>query len=71
MKARTSAAELVISGHVRVNGVRETSPGHAIKAGDVLTIALDRAVRVLRVTAFNDRRGDAQAARALFEELGN
>jgi ribosome-associated heat shock protein Hsp15 len=71
VKARTSAAELVISGHVRVNGVRETSPGHAIKAGDVLTIALDRAVRVLRVTAFNDRRGDAKAARALFEELGN
>jgi len=57
VKARTSAAELVESGHVRVNGVRETSPGHAIKAGDVLTIALDRTVRVLKVIAFNERRG--------------
>ncbi|MBR1124763.1 RNA-binding S4 domain-containing protein [Bradyrhizobium lablabi] len=69
VKARTSAAELVASGHVRVNGVREKSPGHAVKAGDVVTIALDRAVRVLKVTGFSERRGDAAAARVLFEDL--
>jgi ribosome-associated heat shock protein Hsp15 len=69
VKARTSAAELVERGHVRINGARETSPGHAIKAGDVLTIALDRTVRVLKVTAFNERRGDAASARELYEEL--
>ncbi|UVO33571.1 RNA-binding S4 domain-containing protein [Bradyrhizobium arachidis] len=69
VKARTSAAELVEKGHVRVNGVRETSPGHAIKIGDVLTIALDRAVRVMKVIAFSERRGDASAARVLYEEL--
>lgn len=69
VKARTSAAELVERGHVRVNGVRETSPGHAIKIGDVLTIALDRAVRVMKVIAFSERRGDANAARVLYEEL--
>ncbi len=70
MKARSSAAALVTSGHVRVNGVRETSPGHAIKIGDVLTVALDRTVRVLKVAAFNERRGDASSARILYEELG-
>jgi ribosome-associated heat shock protein Hsp15 len=69
VKARTSAAELVESGHVRVNGARERSPGHAIKIGDVLTIALDRTVRVLKVTDFNERRGDAASARVLYEEL--
>ncbi|MCP1895992.1 ribosome-associated heat shock protein Hsp15 [Bradyrhizobium elkanii] len=69
MKARTSAAELVESGHVRINGTREKSPGHAIKIGDVITIALDRTVRVLKVTAFNERRGDAASARVLYEEL--
>ncbi|MCS3981796.1 ribosome-associated heat shock protein Hsp15 [Bradyrhizobium japonicum] len=69
MKARTSAAELVESGHVRINGAREKSPGHAIKIGDVITIALDRTVRVLKVTAFNERRGDAASARVLYEEL--
>ena len=69
VKARTSAAELVERGYVRINGVRETSPGHAVKAGDVLTIALDRSVRVLKVIAFSERRGDASAARVLYEDL--
>ena len=69
VKARTSAAELVERGHVRINGVRETAPGHAVKAGDVLTIALDRSVRVLKVIGFSERRGDASTARALYEDL--
>ena len=71
MKARTSAAELVESGHVRINGTREKSPGHAIKIGDVITVALDRTVRVLKVIDFNERRGDAASARVLYEELGD
>ena len=71
VKARTSAAELVASGHVRINGVREKSPGHAVKAGDVVTIALDRSVRVLKVVGFSERRGDATAARALYDDLQN
>ncbi|GIQ76393.1 RNA-binding S4 domain-containing protein [Bradyrhizobium sp. ma5] len=69
VKARTSAAELVASGHVRINGTREKSPGHAVKAGDVVTIALDNSVRVLKVTGFAERRGDASAARVLYEDL--
>jgi ribosome-associated heat shock protein Hsp15 len=69
VRARTSAARLVEAGHVRVNGVRETAPGHAIKAGDVLTVGLDRTVRVLKVVGFSERRGDAGVARALYEDL--
>ncbi|MVT71252.1 RNA-binding S4 domain-containing protein [Bradyrhizobium pachyrhizi] len=69
VKARTSAAELVVSGHVRVNGAREKSPGHAVKAGDVVTVALDNSVRVLKVIGFAERRGDASSARVLYEDL--
>jgi ribosome-associated heat shock protein Hsp15 len=69
VKARSSAAALVEAGHVRVNGVREKAPGHAVKAGDVLTIGLDRSVRVLRVVGFAEQRGDASAARALYDDL--
>lgn len=69
VKARSSAAALVEAGHVRVNGVREKAPGHAVKAGDVLTIGLDRTVRVLKVVGFAERRGDAAAARVLYEDL--
>ena len=46
VKARSSAAALVEAGHVRINGVRETAPGHAVRCGDVLTIgrAADQAI---------------------------
>ena len=69
VKARTSAAELVERGHVRINGVREKAPGHAVKAGDVVTVALDNSVRVLKVIGFAERRGDATAARVLYDDL--
>ena len=71
VKARTSAAALIEAGHVRINGAREKSPGHAVKLGDVLTIGLDNSVRVLKVAGFSERRGDAGAARVLYEDLRN
>lgn len=69
VKTRTDAAALVAAGRVRINGARRTAPGHAVKAGDVLTIALDSRVRVLKVVGFAARRGDAAAARAVCEDL--
>ena len=69
VKARTSAAALVESGKVRVNGERQKSPGHGIKIGDVITVTLDQAVRVMKVAAFSERRGDATAARVLYTDL--
>jgi ribosome-associated heat shock protein Hsp15 len=69
VKTRTDAAALVAKGRVRINGLRQTLPGHAVKAGEVLTIALDSRVRILKVTGFTDRRGDAAAARAIYADL--
>jgi len=69
VRTRSDAAALVAAGHVRINGQRERSAGHGVKAADVLTIALDSRVRVLRVTGFAERRGDANAAQTLYDEL--
>ncbi|MEA2892454.1 MAG: ribosome-associated heat shock protein Hsp15 [Bradyrhizobium sp.] len=69
VRARASAAALIEAGHVRVNGVREKAPGHAVKAGDVVTVGLDRTVRILKVTGFAERRGDAAAAALLYDDL--
>ena len=69
VRTRTSAAALVEAGHVRLNGERVTAPSRAVKAGDVVTVALDRTVRVMKVTGFAERRGDADAARLLFDDL--
>jgi ribosome-associated heat shock protein Hsp15 len=69
VKARSSAAALIEAGHVRVNGVREKAPGHSVKIGDVVTVGLDRTVRLLKVVGFAERRGDASAARVLYDDL--
>jgi ribosome-associated heat shock protein Hsp15 len=69
VRTRGDAAKLVSGGRVRLNGARQTSPGHALKPGDVLTVALDARVRVLKVAAFSERRGDAPSAQTLYEEL--
>jgi len=69
VKTRVDAASLVAAGHVRVNGMRETSPGRAVKTGDVLTVALDRTVRILRIAGFAERRGDASSARSLYDDM--
>lgn len=69
VRTRTSAATLVDEGHVRLNGERVSANSQAVKAGDVVTIALDRTVRILKVTGFAERRGDAQAASVLFEDM--
>jgi ribosome-associated heat shock protein Hsp15 len=69
VRTREAAAALAAAGHVRVNGVRAGAPAAPVRFGDVVTIALDHGVRVLRVCGFASRRGDADEARRLFEDL--
>lgn len=68
-KSRTLAAKLVTDGHVRVNSVRVETPAKAVGPGDVLTIALERQVRVLKVVDGGERRGPFAEARLLYEDL--
>ena len=70
VKTRALAARLVEDGYVRVNGTRCVSPAKAVLGGDVLTIALERRVRVLRIVATGERRGPFREASLLFEEIG-
>ncbi len=69
VRTRSAAAALVDGGLVRLNSARVEQPSHLVRPGDVLTIALDRSVRILKVTGYAERRGSATAARALFEDL--
>jgi ribosome-associated heat shock protein Hsp15 len=66
VRTRSGAAALTQSGHVRVNGTRVIATSHLLRRGDVVTLALDRSVRLLRVESFSERRGDASAARRLY-----
>lgn len=63
------AADVVESGHCRLNGQRVTKPGHGISEGDVLTFAQAGRIRLIRVLAIGFRRGPASEARELYFDL--
>ena len=69
VRTRSDAAALAGSGYVRVNGMRIDAPGRMVRAGDVITVALDRRVRVVKVRGFRERRGPAGTGETLYEEL--
>jgi ribosome-associated heat shock protein Hsp15 len=69
VRTRSAAAALAEAGYVRLNGKRVTVPSQLVRLGDVVTLALDRAVRVIRVEGFCDKRGAAPAARTLYRDL--
>ncbi|MDW6021959.1 RNA-binding S4 domain-containing protein [Mesorhizobium sp. BAC0120] len=69
VKSRSLAAKLVQAGRVRVNRDKVEQAAHGVKPGDVLTITLDRRVLVYRVTACGTRRGPAEEARRLYEDV--
>jgi ribosome-associated heat shock protein Hsp15 len=69
VSTRGAAAALAASGHVRVNGARIDAPSRMVRTGDVITVALEHHVRVLKVGGFVERRGPARTAQFLYEEL--
>ncbi len=69
VRTRGDAAALAQAGYVRINGKRITAPGQKVARGDVVTLALDRSVKVVQVEDFSDKRGAAPAAKALYREL--
>jgi ribosome-associated heat shock protein Hsp15 len=69
VRTRDAAAALAGAGYVRVNGMRIDAPSRMVRTGDVVTVALDRRVRVLKVTGFRDRRGPAGTGETLYEDL--
>ncbi|KAB0679240.1 RNA-binding S4 domain-containing protein [Aureimonas leprariae] len=70
VKSRSLAQKLVLAGAVRVNREKIDNPARTVRLGDVLTVAVARDVRVLRILASGTRRGPAPEARLLYEDLG-
>ena len=69
VRTRSAAAALTEAGYVRLNGKRVTAASQPVRLGDVVTLALDRAVKVIKVEGFCERRGGALLARGLYREL--
>lgn len=68
-KTRTLAARQVTGGHVRVDGARVSKASHNITPGAVLTFSQAREIRVIRVVLLGTRRGPADEAQQLYDDL--
>ena len=68
-KTRTLAAKVVTGGHLRVNSRKTEKASTCVVAGDVLTFAQEKRVRVIKVIALGTRRGPASEAQLLYEDL--
>jgi ribosome-associated heat shock protein Hsp15 len=66
---RELAEALIATGALRINRLPTEKLHARVRVGDVLTIPLPRGVAVVRVLALPDRRGTAEAARALYEDI--
>jgi ribosome-associated heat shock protein Hsp15 len=69
MRQRADCARLIAQGTVRINRQATDKPHAKLHVGDVLTLPVHGAVRVLRVAALAARRGAAPDARGLYEEI--
>lgn len=68
-KTRALATDLVQGRKVRLNGQHVTKPGHSVAAGDILTFPQGARIRVVRVMALGQRRGPADEAQMLYDDL--
>ena len=67
-RTRVAAQRLTLSGHVRVNREKIGVASRLVRAGDVITIALERHVKVVRVKGIAERRGSPADAALLYED---
>jgi ribosome-associated heat shock protein Hsp15 len=69
MRQRSDCAALAGRGSIRINRQPTDKPHARLRIGDVLTVPVHGAVRVVRVVALAVRRGSASEARMLYEEI--
>jgi ribosome-associated heat shock protein Hsp15 len=68
-KHRSTAAELIETGRVRLNRQRVAKCSQTVKPDDVLTIALGAHIKVVKILGEAERRGAASVASQLYQDM--
>ena len=69
MRQRSHCAALIGQGGLRINRMPTDKPHAKLRVGDVITLPLRGAVRVVEVRSLAQRRGPASAAAMLYREV--
>ena len=68
-KTRSFATKHAKGGRIRCNGNKIKKSSDTIKVGDILTFAQGNQIRVIRVLDLGTRRGTANEAQSLYEDI--
>lgn len=68
-RSRSLAAKVCAAGRIRRNGEPQGKPSARVRVGDVLTFPQGRTIRTVAVTALGARRGAANEAALLYDDL--
>ena len=68
-KTRSLATKRANGGRIRINGNKIKKSSDTVRVGDILTFAQGNEIRVIRVLNLGTRRGPAQEAQSLYEDI--
>ena len=68
-KTRSLATKRANGGRIRINGNKIKKSSDTVSIGDILTFAQGNEIRVIRVLNLGTRRGPAQEAQSLYEDI--
>jgi len=68
-KTRSLAQKQVVTGKIRVDTEKISSPSRKILAGNVLTITRERDIKIIEILSIADKRGPFSEAQLLYNDL--
>ena len=68
-KTRSLATKRANGGRIRINGNKIKKSSDTVRIGDILTFVQGNEIRVIRVLNLGTRRGPAQEAQSLYEDI--
>ncbi len=68
-KTRSLAQKQVITGKIRVDREKISSPSRKVLIGNVLTITRERDIKIIEILDFADKRGPYSQAQLLYNDL--
>ena len=68
-KTRSLATKRANRGRIRINGNKIKKSSDTVRIGDILTFVQGNEIRVIRVLNLGTRRGPAQEAQSLYEDI--
>ena len=70
-RSRALASRVCFSGKIRIDGMSVKKAHFNLRIGSVLTFPQARQIRVVRIVALGTRRGPAQEAQSLYEDMSD